>query len=489
MDPHRRLLSATALVAAAIVPSAGRAQAAAAGHARPAAAAVDARPAWSAADRRALETALEHRDRHGLDRLTFLADDAASLAPADRDAAYRRAALAYARALAGGAVDPSSLHEVYTVVRPVMDVPTGLAGAIRAHRLAAWLDGLAPRDAEYRQLSAAYLAAGERPAHDAPPIAVQASVHPGERDPSIPRITGQLIDDGYLAATPSGATADAYAPPVVEAVKALQRDYGIQEDGIIGSDTLGVMNLRAGDRARALAVALERRRWLPRTPPPTRIDVNTAAAVLHYYRDGRLVDTRKVVVGEPDRGTPSLQSPIYRLVANPTWTVPRSIQNTELAHVGPAYLRAHAMRMQGGWIVQQPGPGNALGLVKFDMRNDQAIYLHDTSAPALFARSQRHLSHGCVRVEDALGFAAMLADEQGVGDAWRQAHASGDYTIVDLPREVPVRLLYHNVFVDGDGAVAFRTDPYGWNEAVAEKLGFTGGDAKRAQAEAIDLGP
>ena len=86
-------------------------------------------------------------------------------------------------------------------------------------------------------------------------------------------------------------------------------------------------------------------------------------------------------VGEPGRETPSLGSPIYRLIANPTWTVPKSIQNTELAHVGPAYLRAHNMKMENGWIVQQPGPDNALGLVKFDMRNDQAIYLHDTSAP------------------------------------------------------------------------------------------------------------
>ena len=35
-------------------------------------------------------------------------------------------------------------------------------------------------------------------------------------------------------------------------------------------------------------------------------------------------------------------------------------------------------------------------------------YLHDTPAKALFALPDRHRSHGCVRVQNALQFAAML---------------------------------------------------------------------------------
>jgi len=147
------------------------------------------------------------------------------------------------------------------------------------------------------------------------------------------------------------------------------------------------------------------------------------------------------------------------------------------------------MVLRDGWIVQQPGPTNALGLVKFDMANDQAIYLHDTSAPALFDRSQRHLSHGCVRVEDAPGFAQMLAENEGVAEAWQTAQDSGEMTFVPLPSRIPVRLLYHNVYVDDAGKVAFRTDPYGWNDPVAEQLGFVKAAAKRAEAQAIDIGP
>ncbi|RYF20028.1 MAG: murein L,D-transpeptidase, partial [Oxalobacteraceae bacterium] len=217
--------------------------------------------------------------------------------------------------------------------------------------------------------------------------------------------------------------------------------------------------------------------------PETRIDVNTATAELRYFRDGQQVDQRKVIVGEPDRETPALGSPIYRLVANPTWTVPKSIS------VSSSTVRAKNMHRVNGYWVQPSGPDNALGLVKFDMRNNHAIYLHDTAAPELFDRSQRHLSHGCVRVADALGFAQMLSDQEGVGEAWRKAHESGDYQIVDLPREIPVRLLYHNAFVGADGQVSIRADPYDWNDAVATKLGFADGKTHQAKAEAIDIGP
>jgi murein L,D-transpeptidase YcbB/YkuD len=123
------------------------------------------------------------------------------------------------------------------------------------------------------------------------------------------------------------------------------------------------------------------------------------------------------------------------------------------------------------------------------MRNGHAIYLHDTSARALFDRSQRHLSHGCVRVSDALGFANMLAEQEGVSERWQAARDSGKHRFVPLPREIPVRLIYGNVFVDSGNRIVFRTDPYGWNDKVAEALGFTGAATKRAAAQAIDIGP
>jgi len=446
-------------------------------------------PIWQAADRATLTQILAQRQRHGLDQLSFLPTDAESGTPEAVDVAFTRAALKYAAALSQGVTDPAALHAIYTLPRPSVDLGAGLVAAINGGTLAQWVDGLAPGDAEYRALSDAYVATRARIGNGTPTIASRASIHVGDNDPRVAAIAARLVDGGYLASPPAKTAAGRYSAAIAEAVRKLQRDYGIGDDGIVGPDTMHVLNIDPADRARTLAVGLERRRWLSRTPPATRIDVNTAAAQLAYIRDGQVVDERKVIAGKPGRETPSLASPIYRLVANPTWTIPKSIQNTELAHVGGAYLRSHHMKMQNGWIVQQPGPHNALGLVKFDMRNEHAIYLHDTSAPALFDRSERHLSHGCVRVFDAIGFATMLADDQGVGDAWRKAHESGDYTIVALPHQIPVRLLYHNVFVGRDGAIAYRTDPYGWNDAVAAKLGFGEGGGKRAQAGSVDIGP
>jgi murein L,D-transpeptidase YcbB/YkuD len=452
---------------------------------------------WTAADAASLDAALAERARHGLDRLTFLTPPAPGTGAAQIDIARTRAALDYAGALAHGRIDPATLHPVYTLERPRTDIAGALATALKTGALTAWLASLPPQDAEYRQLSDAYLRLSETAASAAPSVAIPAGlIKLGDRDGRVRAIREQLATSGYLAdaADPAprvAAIADrpTYDATLADAVKRLQTDYGIAADGVVGPETLKVLNLGAGDRARALAVALERRRWLVRTPPATRIDVNTAAAELRYYRDGALVDRRKVVVGEPGHETPALASPIYRLVANPTWTVPKSIQNGEMANVDDGYLQAHDMVVRDGWIVQQPGPNNALGLVKFDMANDQAIYLHDTSAPALFERSERHLSHGCVRVEDALGFAQLLAEEDGVADQWQQAQASGEMTFVPLRRRIPVRLLYHNVFIDDGGAVAYRTDPYGWNDPVAEQLGFAKAGARRADADSIDIGP
>lgn len=442
---------------------------------------------WSKASTAALDQAIGSRLRQGLDRLDFGKVDAA-MSPAERDVARTKAALAYAAALARGAVDPTDLHEVYTIPANENNVAAGLAQALQQNRVAHFFASLVPQDDDYWQLSKAYVAYSRQGAQaQAAKIADDDTIHPGDRDPRVIEVARQLAANGYL---PEGAIPAAndgqppqYGPALIEGVKRLQADYGIKTDGLVGDETLAVINTGPADKARALAVALERRRWLSRTPPATRIDVNAAAATLDYYRDGKLVDQRRVIVGQPGRETPPLRSPLYRLVANPTWTIPKSIP------VSSATVRAKDMHKVNGYWVQPSGPQNALGLVKFDMENNQQIYLHDTSDRSLFDRTQRDLSHGCVRVQDALGFAGMIAKQEGVEGAWQKARQSGEQTFVDLPRPIPVRLLYRNVFVDGKGEITFRTDSYGWNDEVAKKLGFGGGRSKKATAKDIDLGP
>lgn len=451
------------------------------------------RAVWSGAAERALEHSLGERARHGLDRRTFI-ENSTSPSAAEREVALTRAALAYATALARGATDPSKLHAIYTLPRPDADLAKPLAEAIAENRLEVWLASLAPQDDVYARLSEAYLAARSQSGGDDQVTIAAGIIRVGDTDTRVPAIVADLVGADYLTVDKTEAPAQAldtnrYTQRIATAVKGLQRDYGISADGVIGPATLEILNLRPGDRAVALAVALERLRWLARTPPATRIDVNTAAAQLSYYRDGKLVDTRRVIVGQPGKETPQLLAPMFRLVANPTWTIPKSIQHGEMAGVSAAYLRRRNMVRSNGWIVQRPGPNNALGLVKFDMHDEYAIYLHDTSAPALFARSARYLSHGCVRVEDALGFAQRIAEDEGIADQWQRAQTSGKYTLVPLPKQIPVRLLYQNAFVETDGSVAYRTDPYGWNAPIAQALGFGERSTVRARSAAVDVGP
>jgi murein L,D-transpeptidase YcbB/YkuD len=323
------------------------------------------------------------------------------------------------------------------------------------------------------------------PAHVIPDAGRQ--IGPGATDPRIPLIARQLIAMDYL--DPRFARVGRYGRPMVAAVRALQAEYGITPDGIIGSDVLTILNLSDEDRARAIAVAMERLRWLDRAPPADRIDVNIAAARLTYWRGGQIADSRKVVVGEPGKETPQLGAPIFRLVANPTWTVPRSVQEKELADKSDAALSAQNMAWQDGWIVQQSGPKNSLGLVKFDMADSQAIYLHDTPAKALFGLVQRQRSHGCVRVEDALGFAEMLARDEGVEAEWQEALASGEESFVKLPRKIPVRLIYQTVLFSDDGDLIIRNDPYNWNDRVALALGFSASRGPALKADRGDVGP
>jgi murein L,D-transpeptidase YcbB/YkuD len=438
---------------------------------------------WSRETAKQLSEAIDRRAAHGLDRLRFAVEGSP-----DDQAALTRSALRYAAALARGASDPVKLNSIYTLPRPNPNLQRGLAEALAKGKVDDWLDSLTPQNDSYRTLSKAYLALrqqGDAPVATIPDAA--KPLEPGAADPRIPAIARQLVASDYLDR--ASAQGGRYSPAMVKAVQRMQADYGIKPDGVIGSDALEILNLSDADRARAIAVAMERMRWLDRTPPATRIDVNLASARLAYWRNGKLADGRKVVVGEPGTETPQLGSPIYRLVANPTWTVPRSIQRKEIAGKGAGYLRRNNMVWKDGWIVQQPGPKNSLGLVKFDMQNEHQIYLHDTPAKPLFGEVQRQRSHGCVRVEDALGFAAMLARGEGILDEWEKARASGKESFVALPRAIPVRLFYQTVLFDKAGEPVIRADPYGWNGRVSAALGFPASEGHRLRPSNSDVGP
>jgi murein L,D-transpeptidase YcbB/YkuD len=461
------------------------------------------KPAWSAESGKGLMEILQGAQRHGLDPTPFVRLIQAAEGRGARDAELTLAALRYAEALSAGVVDPKSVHDIYTLDRPKLEVAAGLEQALNANRLGDWLDGLAPQDDEYKALSQAYLAYQDRAqAAAANPAPAGATVRPGAADPRLNLVAARMAEEGYLDATlvppaPTAAAAQTQPPPAARltpamaaGLKLFQADQDLPATGAFDDATAAALNTVAADRARQLAVNLERRRWLARDPAATRIDVNTAANTLVYRRDGQVAWESRTVSGSAKNQTPALGETFKQLVVNPPWNVPDGIAKEEIFPKGQAYLDSHDMYVDEGKVVQRPGPKTALGLVKFDMQNRYAIYLHDTPSKTAFARDERHLSHGCVRVEKAVEFARLLANDAGKLEAFDTALASGETKVVELGHAIPVRLMHHTAYVDDQGRIVFTNDAYGWDDKLAAAMGLRA--ARRAGGQGVlvsEFGP
>jgi len=143
----------------------------------------------------------------------------------------------------------------------------------------------------------------------------------------------------------------------------------------------------------------------------------------------------------------------------------------------PSWARAQgyvATRGANGWItvVQQPGPTNSLGMMKLDMPNEHAIFLHDTPARELFDSDNRARSHGCIRVERALELAMTVAILGGgaTRDEAVEISTSGQYTRVPVQRTMPVYITYFTMAVDIDGNLRAFDDIYGRDAPVLAAL-------------------
>jgi L,D-transpeptidase YcbB len=221
-------------------------------------------------------------------------------------------------------------------------------------------------------------------------------------------------------------------------------------------------------RARQLVVNLERLRWLPRQMPRDRVVVNAAIARLQFFREDRPVFTTRVVVGETDKQTPEFRSTIDSLLFNPPWNIPRSIAQKEILPnlaADPGYLTSHHMRVRSnGSIQQEAGPHSALGRLKFEMNDRYDVYLHDTPTKSLFASAARMMSHGCVRVENPRALAAHLLG-QGP-EVIDKGIASGRTHRRALPAPMPILIVYQTAYVESDGSIQFRADPYERDDGI-----------------------
>nr|WP_313413927.1 L,D-transpeptidase family protein [Brevundimonas diminuta] len=435
------------------------------------------KPIWTADRLRILREVAAGAERHALPAGDFFDFVGLAADPASAEIRTTAAAVAYARVLAEGRVRPETVEDLWEMQKNSVDIPTGLTQAVSANRLAQWFDNLAPTDIGYTNLSAGYARyrritrAGGWPA-----FRQGGTIEPGASDNRIPALIARLVAEGDLSAAAGERLKGnlAYGTELQQAVRSFQTRHGLGADGRIGPGTQRSLGATAEDRARQIALNLERRRWLKRELNPERIEVNTAAAIMVYWKDGKPVHSNRVVVGSTENQTPSLEKPFASVVANPPWTVPMGIARREILPKGPGYLAANDMYVNAdGWVVQRAGPKSSLGNVKFELQDSYAIFLHDTPARGAFNLSVRQRSHGCVRVQDAIGFARLLLspdpDRLALFDA---AQASGETKRVTTGRNIGVRLLYWTAFVDGQGRVAFREDVYKRDAKLADALGI-----------------
>ncbi len=235
-------------------------------------------------------------------------------------------------------------------------------------------------------------------------------------------------------------------------------------------------------RRQVIRANMDRWRWLARDLGSQYLMTNVPEYQLRLTVNDKIVRTYKTVVGKPGRtATPQLAEVVEGVIFNPTWTVPQSIVKGEGLGAkvlgNPAWAQRagyKATKGENGWVnvVQQPGPGNSLGLMKLDMPNRHAIFLHDTPSRHLFANADRALSHGCIRTERATELAITLAILQGglTPQEGVDLIKGGEYTKVGFQKQMPVYITYFTMAQDIDGKLSTFADIYGRDEPVLASL-------------------
>ena len=247
-------------------------------------------------------------------------------------------------------------------------------------------------------------------------------------------------------------------------------------------------------RIRQIELALERWRWLPHSASAPWIVVNVPAFRLYALASDReeIGDMLRmnVVAGRAaQHPTPFLVTGIVAVQFHPPWLVPRSIASREIRPVAlrdTAFLgrlhyelllgdtvvaatRANVLRIGAAIDVRQaPGPWNALGAIKFVTPNGADVYLHDTPARRDFLRSQRDLSHGCIRVADAVALAEFVlqGEPQWTADRIADAWADTATRVVPLRRPIPVFVIYQTLVPGESGGILVYPDVYGFDKRL-----------------------
>ena len=285
-----------------------------------------------------------------------------------------------------------------------------------------------------------------------------------------------------------------------EAVRRFQKRHGLLIDGMVGPETLAALNVPVEERIKKITFNMERWRWLPRDLGERYVFINVANFELNIVEGEQILSTMRVVVGRKARPTPIFTGRMTYMELNPYWYIPGKIAREDILPRildDPNYLSKENIRVFKTWkepaleidpgsidwalitrsnfpfkLRQEPGSSNALGRIKFVFPNKFSVFLHDTPARALFNKTKRSSSSGCIRVENPIELAEYLlkGKPKWNRDNIMTAINKGKRKILVIPDPINVHVLYLTAWVEKDGTLNFRDDIYGKDKPLKKAL-------------------
>lgn len=311
-----------------------------------------------------------------------------------------------------------------------------------------------------------------------------ATLRLGDSGPGVELLRRRLAASGDLAA--NAAASPAFDASLDGAVRRFQLRHGLPTTGVVHDLTRRELNVTADVRLRQLELNLDRAlALLPNLTAPRYFLMNAASFELQGIAGGTVEVASRVIVGKRASSTPVVSARVESVTMLPYWHVPPGITRRTIIPAirkDPSYLYRERIRVFstfGGDEVapssvnwwgpeasrymfrQDPGPNNALGVIRLDMPNKYIVYLHDTPSKQLYSQFERTFSSGCVRMQNYLDAAEWAFGGQG---GWTRPQiesvlSQGRSRTIKLAQPIPVHFIYMTAWVE-NGIVQFRNDVY-----------------------------
>ncbi len=275
-----------------------------------------------------------------------------------------------------------------------------------------------------------------------------------------------------------------------------QKKNKLQVTGKLNAETVNKLNMTDLERFKLVALTMDKYKQIPDTMPSTRVWVNIPSYWLKVFAEDTVTLESRVIVGTSKTPTPEIVSMIGNFVTYPQWTVPFSIIHKEMIPriqkdinylvkqnlmvvdkddnvVDPKKIDWKKMSKKyfPYQIKQRQGDDNSLGVMKFNFRNKHSVYLHDTNARWLFQKTQRSLSHGCVRVQKWKELAEFLVRNDTLKipvDSLNSWISRKEKRVVSGFERVPIFIRYFTC--EGkEGKIRFYEDIYGNDRILRER--------------------